>query len=141
MLTHRFDGALAFASDAHRSQTRKGSGVPYIAHLMSVSALVIEHGGDEDRAIAALLHDAVEDQGGAEMAARIEARFGARVARIVQECSDSEGDPKPEWQVRKTRYIAGIATKSDEACLVTSADKLHNARSILADYLEIGEAL
>lgn len=138
MLTHRFDDALAYASGLHRDQRRKGSDVPYIAHLLSVSALVIEYGGDEDQAIGALLHDAVEDQGGLQRAAEIEARYGARVARIVLDCSDAETTPKPPWRDRKEAYLAGIAAKSDDAVLVTACDKLHNATAILEDLRQIG---
>lgn len=138
MLTHRFDDALAYAARLHRGQCRKGSGIPYIAHLLSVSALVLEYGGDEDQAIGGLLHDAVEDQGGLAEAARIEARFGPRVARIVLACSDSLADRKEPWQERKTRYLAGIAAKSDDAVLVTACDKLHNATAILTDLRDEG---
>ena len=142
MLSERFDRALELASRLHRTQTRKGCDVPYIAHLLSVSALVIEHGGDEDQAIAALLHDAVEDQGGLPTLERIRSEFGDRVAEIVHECSDSDGgENKPRWEDRKALYIEKVATKSDDALLVTLADKVHNARSILADHERCGEAL
>ena len=133
MLSDRFDDALTFARRIHNTQRRKASGTPYIAHLLSVCALVLEYGGTEDQAIAGLLHDAVEDQGGTKMAQEIEARFGATVARIVQDCSDSDGDTKADWQIRKDSYIAGIAGKSDDAALVIACDKLHNATSILVD--------
>ena len=142
MMSERFDRAFRLASDLHRTQTRKGCGVPYISHLMSVAALVIEHGGDEDQAIAALLHDAVEDQGGLPTLERIRNEFGERVAGIVRECSDSDGgENKPAWKDRKAFYVAHIATKSDDALLVTLADKVHNARSILSDHIRIGELL
>jgi (p)ppGpp synthase/HD superfamily hydrolase len=141
MLTNRFDDALSYAARLHRSQTRKVSGIPYIAHLMSVSALVLEYGGDEDQAIGGLLHDAIEDQGGPVIEAEINARYGARVARIVRDCSDSDGLNKAEWQVRKNAYVAGIALKSDDAALVTACDKLHNATSILDDLRSIGPAV
>lgn len=133
MLTHRFDDALAFAAALHREQTRKGSGVPYLSHLLAVAALVLEYGGDEDQAIAALLHDAVEDQGGLDTANLIRSRFGDRVAGIVLACSDSTDQAKEPWLMRKDRYLASLATKTDDALLVTSCDKLHNASSILAD--------
>lgn len=133
MLTHRYDDALAYASRLHRSQTRKGTGIPYIAHLLSVSAFVLEYGGDEDQAIAGLLHDAVEDQGGLKTATEIEALFGGRIERIVLECSDSDGGDKAPWRERKESYLAGITAKSDDACLVTACDKLHNVTTILAD--------
>jgi len=135
----RFTAALSFASELHGSQKRKGTTVPYIAHLLSVAALVIEAGGDEDTAIAALLHDAVEDQGGAPMLARIRARFGRKVAKVVEACSDTDLDPKPPWQKRKEDYIAAISHKSPQALLVSLADKVHNARAILSDYKVVGE--
>ncbi len=130
------------ASELHRKQKRKGCGVPYLAHLLSVSALVIEHGGDEDQAIAALLHDAVEDQGGLPTLARIREEFGNRVAEMVRDCSDSEGgENKAPWPERKRAYISHIATKSEDALLITVADKIHNVRSIFADYQVLGEKL
>lgn len=138
MLTHRYDDALAYASRLHRSQTRKASGIPYISHLISVSAFVLDYGGDEDQAIAGLLHDAVEDQGGLTTADAIAERYGKRVRQIVLDCSDSDGDEKAPWQIRKDAYLAGIATKSDDATLVTACDKLHNATTILIDLKEVG---
>jgi len=137
----RFADALQFAAQAHATQTRKGKSTPYIAHLLAVAALVIEHGGDEDTAIAALLHDAVEDQGGRPMLERIRQRFGDKVAGIVLECTDAEVVPKPPWEERKRAYVAAIAHKSTEGLLVSLADKVHNAREILADYEQDGEAL
>ena len=141
MLTDRFDDALSYASCLHRSQSRKVSGIPYIAHLMSVSALVLEYGGDEDQAIGGLLHDAIEDQGGPMIETEIQSRYGERVARIVRECSDSDGVEKAEWKLRKTAYVVGIASKSDDAVLVTACDKLHNATSILDDLRTVGPAV
>lgn len=138
MLTHRFDDALSFAAATHLVQTRKCSNVPYISHLMAVCALTLEYGGDEDCAIAALLHDAVEDQGGELMATQIKARFGARVHDIVLECSDTTELPKPPWFERKKAYVAGIATKSDDALLVTTCDKVHNVSTILYDLHSVG---
>lgn len=135
----RFAHALAFASTEHALQTRKGTTVPYIAHLLTVCALVIEAGGDETAAIAALLHDAVEDQGGAPMMARIRDEFGDDVAGIVGECSDTDVTPKPPWRERKEDYVAAIATKSDQALLVSLADKVHNASSILSDHQQVGD--
>jgi (p)ppGpp synthase/HD superfamily hydrolase len=137
----RFADALRFAARAHAAQTRKGKSTPYVAHLLAVTAMVIEAGGDEDAAIAALLHDAVEDQGGRPMLERIRRRFGERVAGIVLECTDAEVVPKPPWRERKEAYVAGIAHKSREGLLVSLCDKIHNAREILADYREHGEAL
>ncbi len=140
-MTERFDDALVFACRLHRQQARKGSGVPYISHLLAVAALVIEAGGDEDEAVAALLHDAVEDQGGPPTLREIGERFGARVAAIVAGCSDADGPPKPPWKQRKLDYIARLAGAAPSVLLVSSADKLHNARSILADYRRIGEGV
>ncbi len=133
MLTERYRDALALTFELHQRQERKGSGVPYVAHVLGVSSLVLEHGGDEDEAIAALLHDAVEDQGGAATLARIAAGFGARVADIVRGCSDSMGEPKPPWRERKEHYLAHLGSASTSVRLVSSCDKLYNARTILAD--------
>ncbi len=140
-LTERFDEALAYASRIHRAQRRKGSETPYIAHLLGVSALAIEAGADEDQAIAALLHDAVEDQGGAERLADVRQRFGDRVAGIVSDCSDSDTDPKPRWRERKEQYIASLAGKSPDSLLVSVCDKIYNAEAILSDLLTVGEQL
>src|ERR1035438_3936942 len=143
-LTWRFDTALQFASGLHHQQTRKGGSVPYIAHLMSVCALVIEAGGDEDQAIAGLLHDAVEDQGGIPTLETIQHMFGDRVALIVEVCSDStatDSNEKPPWRERKNKYLEHLRTGSGDALMVSAADKLHNARAILADYRELGEGL
>jgi (p)ppGpp synthase/HD superfamily hydrolase len=139
-LSERFDRALLLASSLHRRQMRKGTSVPYVSHLLATAAIVLEHGGGEDEAIAALLHDAVEDCG-AEQLQKIREMFGEPVARIVDACSDTDQQPKPPWRDRKEAYIARIATEPSEARLVSAADKLHNARCILADYREHGEAL
>lgn len=141
MLTQRYIDGLALAFELHRGQTRKGTQVPYLSHLMSVSALVLEHGGDEDEAIAALLHDAVEDQGGAATLARIRAAFGDRVAAIVEGCSDSLGEDKLPWRARKEAYLAHLAAASASVALVSGCDKLHNARSIVTDLHRMGGAL
>ena len=133
-LGERFERALVYASRIHASQVRKGSGVPYVSHLLGVAALVLEGSGDEDQAIAALLHDAAEDQGGEARIADIRTRFGDRVARIVRACTDTTEDPKPEWRTRKRRYIAHLPEEEPDVWPVSVADKLHNARSILADY-------
>ncbi len=138
-LTSRFEDALVFAARLHRQQRRKGSGIPYVSHLLAVSALVVEHGEDEDQAIAALLHDAIEDQGGKETRDEIFRRFGAGVTEIVEGCTDSQVMPKPPWKDRKLAYIAGISEKSVSVRLVCAADKLHNARSILGDYRAVGD--
>lgn len=140
-LSARFDDAFLYASRLHAEQVRKGSGEPYLAHLMAVCSLALENGADEDQAIAALLHDAVEDQGGAETLAVIRERFGARVAEIVAGCSDSQEAIKPDWRPRKEAYLAQLRREPAEVLLISAADKLHNARAILRDYREIGEAL
>lgn len=141
MLTTRFDDALQYAHGLHRHQTRKGTVIPYVSHLMTVSALVIEHGGNEDQAIAALLHDAAEDQGGAETLTEIQLRFGDEVAEIVQDCTDAWTDPKPAWRPRKEAYLARLPLKPTQSLLVSLADKTHNAEAILFDYRSIGDAL
>jgi (p)ppGpp synthase/HD superfamily hydrolase len=133
MLTERFEEALVYATQLHAKQTRKGTATPYIAHLLGVTALVLEDGGDEDQAIAALLHDAVEDQGGHQTLQAIRERFGERVASIVEGLTDSFTQPKPVWRERKEKYIAHLKHVSPEVRRVSLADKLHNARSILAD--------
>jgi (p)ppGpp synthase/HD superfamily hydrolase len=141
LLSDAFDRALLLATAHHRRQLRKGTEVPYVSHLLSVSALTLEMGGTETEAIAALLHDAVEDGGGPPMLARIEAEFGADVARIVAANSDSDSEPKPPWGERKRAYIDSIAHKQPDELRVSLADKLHNARSILLDYRTHGEGL
>jgi (p)ppGpp synthase/HD superfamily hydrolase len=134
-LSPKFDAALAYAADLHRNQTRKGPArIPYIAHLISVSALVLEAGGTETQAVAALLHDGPEDQGGEATLAEIERRFGSEVAAIVEACSDTLEEPKPAWRPRKEAYIAHLADAPEDALLVSLADKVHNARSIVSDY-------
>jgi len=138
-LSERFQRALVYATRLHQDQRRKGGGIPYIAHLLAVAALVIEHGGDEDEAIAALLHDAIEDQGAVRE--EIAAEFGARVAAIVDGCTDTDQTPKPPWRPRKEAYLAEIPNATASVRLVIAADKLHNARSVLSDYRQIGEAL
>lgn len=138
-LTNRFEQALVYASRLHRKQIRKGSNIPYISHLLSVTALVLEDGGDEDEAIAALLHDAVEDQGGQATREVIFDMFGARVAEIVDGCTDTDTIPKPPWQKRKQQYIDNLRSASASIRRVSLADKLHNARSILRDLSKNGE--
>ncbi len=137
----KFLQAFDFAFEKHAGQTRKASSIPYIAHLMGVASLVLEFGGDEEMAIAALLHDVVEDCGGAPMLEEISRRFGSRVAKIVDGCTDADSYPKPPWQERKEKYIRHLKTADAETKLVSAADKLHNVRSILADYRAIGEAV
>ncbi|NBD34303.1 MAG: HD domain-containing protein [Cyanobacteria bacterium] len=138
-LSPRFSQALTFAHNLHIKQKRKGSHTPYISHLLTVCSLVLEYGGDEDCAIAALLHDAIEDQGGAATREKIRLHFGQRVTTLVDECTESDQTPKPPWQERKETYLAHIPQMSDEIALISTADKIHNARSILRDYQTLGE--
>ena len=134
LLTNRFTDAIDFALVAHCAQVRKGTRIPYLSHLLAVASLVIEHDGDEDSAIAAVLHDAPEDQGGRAMVGQIRARFGVEVAAIVEACTDTFESPKPDWPPRKTKYVEHLAADASlGACLVSAADKLHNARAILHD--------
>jgi (p)ppGpp synthase/HD superfamily hydrolase len=135
----RFVDALAYATQLHEPQRRKGTNVPYVAHLLAVAGLVLEDGGGEDEAIAALLHDAVEDT--AVTVADIDARYGPKVAAIVQGCSDTAEMPKPPWRARKESYIAHLADAPPEVVRVSLADKVHNARSILFEYRLMGEDL
>ena len=137
----RFRRAFLFAADKHSGQTRKASSVPYIAHLMGVASLVLEFGGDEDMAIAALLHDVVEDCGGVPMLKEVGRRFGPRVAKIVDGCTDSYTDPKPAWRERKETYLRHLKKADGETRMVSAADKLNNVRSILSDYREVGESI
>jgi (p)ppGpp synthase/HD superfamily hydrolase len=137
----RFLRAFLFAAEKHAGQTRKASTIPYIAHVMGVASLVLEFGGDENMAIAALLHDVVEDCGGAPMLKEVRRRFGPRVAKIVDGCTDSDTDPKPPWRERKETYIRHLRSADGETKLVSAADKLNNVRSILSDYREVGESI
>ena len=140
--TARFEAALVYAHQVHRGQVRKGSGIPYIAHVLGVAAIALEYGADEDEAIGALLHDAAEDGGGEATLAEIRARFGDPVADIVLGCSDSlveDPEDKLPWRERKENYLAHLHTASASVCLVSAADKLHNVRTILRDYREHGE--
>ncbi|BAZ08053.1 HD domain-containing protein [Calothrix sp. NIES-3974] len=139
-LTNRFEQALVYASRLHQKQTRKGGDIPYISHLLSVAALVLEDGGDEDEAIAALLHDAVEDQGGVETREVILNMFGIRVVEIVDSCTDTDTIPKSPWKERKSEYIKKLRHAPASVNRVTLADKLHNARSILKDLSIYGDA-
>jgi (p)ppGpp synthase/HD superfamily hydrolase len=140
-LTPKFVEAMAYAAEKHATQTRKGSDIPYLGHLLSVTGLVIDADGTETQAIAALLHDAAEDQGGEATLAEIREKFGDEVASIVGECSDTFEMPKPPWRERKENYINHLAEASDGAVLVSLADKLHNARTILRDYRDVGDQL
>jgi (p)ppGpp synthase/HD superfamily hydrolase len=140
-LTERFSKALVYAEHKHHSQVRKGGDIPYVGHLLTVAGLVINDGGSEEQAIAALLHDAVEDAGGAPTLEEIRANFGETVARIVKECSDTDEEPKPPWLQRKQRYIDHLGEVGIDTLLVSVADKLDNARSMLRDYHEHGPKL
>lgn len=146
MLTERFQRAFDLASEVHALQLRNGTQIPYVSHVMSVAALVLEHGGGEDAAISGLLHDAVEDsEDGAAASARIRAEFGDHVAETVLGCSDAAGVPgraKPPWRERKEAYLRRLADSGDpDVLLVSACDKLHNARSIVADLRSYGPAL
>ncbi len=141
MLTDRFDDALSYASRLHREQRRKGTAIPYVAHLLGVASIALENGADEDQAIAALLHDAVEDQGGAPRLLDIRERFGDCVAEIVNHCTDADVDPKPAWRPRKEAYIASLASKPVASLQVSLADKTHNAGAIVADLAVHGDAV
>lgn len=141
-LTVKFQDALVYGTELHAGQPRKGTDIPYVSHLLAVSSIVMENGGDEDEVIAAFLHDAAEDKGGREVLDDIQTKFGKKVADIVAGCTDAWTKPKPEWRERKEQYLAhlneGVSTS---VLLVSCADKLHNARSILSDYRRIGESL
>jgi len=141
VLSSRFEEALILATRLHTNQVRKGARIPYVAHLLAVTALVLEDGGDEYQAIAALLHDAVEDQGGIETLDEIRKHFGERVAHIVEGCSDSFESPKPPWKERKVNYLRHLREADIDVMRVSLADKLHNARSILRDLQQHGDVI
>ena len=141
ILSQRFEDALIYAAKLHAQQIRKGSMVPYISHLMAVAGIVLEYGGNEDEAIAALLHDSIEDQGGDIVRQEIRRRFGERVAETVDGCTDTDVQPKPPWRERKEAYIAHIRDALSSVRLVSVADKLHNAQTILKDYRSVGDAI
>lgn len=140
-MTQRFQDALTYAALLHADQLRKGTTIPYVTHLFSVAAIVMEHGASEDEAIAALLHDAIEDQGGDATRKEIRRRFGDNVVAIVDGCTDAEVVPKPPWRERKEKHIAHLKDASASILLVSAADKLHNARAVLGDYRVIGEEI
>ena len=139
MLSARFQEALVYAAQLHGEQLRKESRVPYVAHLLGVASIALQHGASEDEAIAALLHDAVEDQGGAVTREEIRKRFGEEVAFIVDGCTDTDVTPKPPWRPRKEAYIRHVRGASRSVRLISAADKVDNARSILFDYRQVGE--
>ena len=136
--TDRFATALLYALRLHGKQTRKGSKIPYVSHLLAVGAIVLEDGGSEDEAIAALLHDAIEDAGGDPIRQAIRHKFGDKVAAIVEGCTDTDQSPKPPWLERKKQYLEHLHGASAEVRRVSAADKLHNARSVLADFRRHG---
>ncbi len=141
ILSARFEQALHLANQLHQTQLRKGTEIPYFAHLMGVASLVLDYGGTEDEAIAGILHDAVEDQGGQKTLQLIREQFGDTVADIVMGCTDADVIPKPPWRERKEAYIAHVASASPSVRLVSACDKLHNARAILSDYFQHGDAV
>jgi (p)ppGpp synthase/HD superfamily hydrolase len=141
LLTQRLDLALVFASRTHRDQCRKGTAVPYLSHLLAVCALVLEHGGDEDQAIAALLHDAPEDQGGPDMLQRIRDEFGPRVARLVEACSEPPELKHAAWRERKEAFLRHLTDVTADALLVIAADKTHNLACLLDDHHHLGDAV
>ena len=141
LLSPRFEEALLLATRLHARQRRKGTDIPYVSHLLAVASLVLEDGGDEDQAIAALLHDAIEDQGGRPTLERIRESFGDRVAGIVEGCTDAETVPKPPWRQRKEKYVEHVRHAPAEVRRVSAADKIHNARAILADLRRHGDVV
>ncbi len=145
MLTDKFKEALLYALDVHRDDLRKGSSIPYISHLLSVCALVMEEGGDEEEAIAALLHDTLEDHPETVTREELRRRFGERVTQMVEDCTDTPADyrggPKPPWHQRKASYLQKLRTKTYPLCRITLADKLHNARTLVRDYSILGDKL
>ena len=137
----KFEDALIYATQLHRDQTRKGSDIPYVTHLLAVAAIVGENEGTESEVVAALLHDAPEDRGGKDRLEDIRSRYGDEVAEIVDGCTDTYENPKPDWRPRKEAYIDHVAKAPPSVRLVSAADKLHNARSILADLRAVGDEL
>ena len=140
-LGSRFSDAIVFAAELHRLQRRKGTQIPYMSHILGVTSIVLEYGADEDEAIAAVLHDAIEDAPGslgpnkaATVRDFIRFKFGARVLEIVECCTDADVEPKPAWRQRKEQYVSRIAHEPASALLVSAADKLHNVRAILKDF-------
>ena len=141
-LSIRFEQALTSAALVHAGQVRKGTGIPYISHVLMVAAMALDHGADEDEAVGALLHDAAEDGGGKPRLEDIRLRFGKRVADIVEGCTDTFENPKPDYAIRKAAYIEHLRREEDMSVLLVAAcDKLVNSRAILRDYREIGEAV
>lgn len=140
-LSPRFEQALQYAAIVHAHQERKGSGIPYLAHLLGVASIALEHGATEDEAIGALLHDAGEDAGGDGRITDIRLRFGDAVADVVVGCTDAVVIPKPPWRKRKEDYIAHVPNASASVRLVSASDKLHNSRAILSDFRQVGDTV
>ena len=140
-LSKKFIQAVELANKLHKGQFRKGTEILYISHPLAVSSLVIEYGGKENEAIAALLHDTVEDCGGKKAMKQIREQFGENVAAIVDGCTETDQKPKPPWKERKDKYIAHIKVASPSVRLVSCADKLHNIRSILAEHRQVGKKI
>src|SRR6266566_9734131 len=140
-LSEKFEEALIYATRAHANQTRKKTGIPFVAHILGVTAIALEYSANETEAIGALLHDTVEDCGGAKRLRDIERKFGKKVARIVSGCTDTDQVPKPPWRERKEAYIAHLQQASASTRLVSAADKLHNARAILHNLRHEGDKL
>jgi (p)ppGpp synthase/HD superfamily hydrolase len=140
-LSPQFEKALIYATRIHGGKLRKKTRIPFIAHILGVTAIALEYGANETEAIAALLHDAVEDSGGAKRLRDIERKFGKKVARIVEGCTDTFQTPKPPWRERKEKYIAHLKRASASTRLVSAADKLHNARAILHNLRQEGDNL
>ncbi|MBA2742843.1 MAG: HD domain-containing protein [Chthoniobacterales bacterium] len=140
-LSTRFEHALAYAARAHCDQQRKATGIPYISHILGVTAIALEHGASEDEAIAALLHDVVEDCGGADRLRDVREQFGDEVAKIVEGCTDTDQVPKPPWRERKEAYIAHLSQAVASTRLVSASDKLHNASAIVRDLRKQGQVV
>ena len=138
MMSERFAEAVAMANELHSGQFRKGTKIPYISHPLIVAGTVLQNGGDEDEAIAAVLHDTVEDCGGKPVMEKIRQRFGEKIAGLVSGCTETDVQPKPPWRERKERYIQNIKSASPSVRLISCADKLHNAASILSEYKKVG---
>jgi GTP pyrophosphokinase len=140
-LSSQFEQALIYAANAHATQVRKGTATPYMAHLLGVCSIALEYGANETEAIAALLHDAVEDQGGLERLEDIRSRFGNDVAEIVIGCTDSFQTPKPPWEERKRAYLAHLPNASGSILLISASDKLYNAQATLRDLYRVGNEI
>lgn len=144
-LSLRFSEALHTAAELHATQVRKGTRIPYIAHLLGVTSIALQYGADEEEAIAALLHDSIEDAprelGADSVRKLLRFRFGERVLKIVEGCTDTDVSPKPPWRVRKEAYVNRVSNESASVLLVSASDKLHNANSVLHDYRQIGDEL